>query len=134
MIKRFQLAFMIGSALCCAAGSEFVRAEDSPPLTYRHFTVKETAGRVVAMTPVTEPTQPRWARDVSQKEFDWSKQMTGADPLFTTPIPFVIQPVDAGEPFYGHNHQPSLTWLPDGDLLAIWYSTVKWGLMCPPGL
>ncbi|MCH1438307.1 MAG: exo-alpha-sialidase, partial [Rubripirellula sp.] len=32
-------------------------------------------------------------------------------------------PVDEGEPFGKHNHQPSITWLPNGDLLAIWYST-----------
>lgn len=125
MIKRFQLAFLIATAACCAAGGAFVQAKDSPPLTYRHFTVIEKDGLVVAMTPVPDAVVPHWARNVSQNTFDWSEQTTGAEPLFKTPIPFVLQPVDAGEPFYGHNHQPSITWLPNGDLLAIWYSTEK---------
>jgi hypothetical protein len=42
--------------------------------------------------------------------------------LFAEPIPYVIAPVD-GTPFYSHNHQPAVTWLPDGGLLAIWFST-----------
>ena len=43
-------------------------------------------------------------------------------PLFLEPIPYVIPPVD-GSPFYSHNHQPAVTWTPDGRLLAIWFST-----------
>ena len=46
---------------------------------------------------------------------------TGA-PFFAEPLPYVIPPVD-GSPFYSHNHQPAVTWLPDGRLLAIWFST-----------
>ena len=41
---------------------------------------------------------------------------------FEEPIPYVLEPVD-GSPFYSHNHQPAVTWLPDGGLLAIWFST-----------
>ncbi len=41
---------------------------------------------------------------------------------FAEPIPYVIAPVD-GTPFYSHNHQPAVTWLPGGGLLAIWFST-----------
>ena len=44
------------------------------------------------------------------------------NPLFAEPIPYVIAPVD-GTPFYSHNHQPAVTWLPEGGLLAIWFST-----------
>ena len=43
-------------------------------------------------------------------------------PFFAEPLPYVIPPVD-GSPFYSHNHQPAVTWLPDGRLLAIWFST-----------
>ena len=42
--------------------------------------------------------------------------------FFAEPIPYVIPPVD-GTPFYSHNHQPAVTWLPEGGLLAIWFST-----------
>ncbi len=41
---------------------------------------------------------------------------------FAEPIPYVIAPED-GTPFYAHNHQPAVTWLPGGGLLAIWFST-----------
>ena len=41
---------------------------------------------------------------------------------FAEPIPYVIPPED-GTPFYSHNHQPAVTWLPGGELLAIWFST-----------
>lgn len=44
------------------------------------------------------------------------------EPFFAEPIPYVIAPID-GSPFYSHNHQPAVTWLPDGGLLAIWFST-----------
>ena len=44
-------------------------------------------------------------------------------PFFADPIPYVIAPVDGITPFYSHNHQPAVTWLPGGGLLAIWFST-----------
>ncbi|RYD33499.1 MAG: exo-alpha-sialidase [Verrucomicrobiaceae bacterium] len=34
-----------------------------------------------------------------------------------------MKPESADEPFFRHNHQPSVTWLENGDLLAIWYTT-----------
>jgi hypothetical protein len=100
-----------------------VHAEDpGKPLTYRQFEVEEADGRVLSMTPVPSESTPRWARDVSQERLDWTKQ-SSEHPFFARPIPFVLPPADEGEPFYPHNHQPSVTWLPNGDLLAIWYST-----------
>jgi len=44
-------------------------------------------------------------------------------PVFEEPIPYVIPPRYGWVPFYAHNHQPALTWTPEGDLLAIWFST-----------
>ena len=104
------------AALCPAA-------ENDTPLTYRHFNVEEAEGRVISMTPVPEKSLPLWAREVSQKTSDWRTKPDADKPFFAQPIPFVIPPSDAGEPFHRHNHQPSITWLPNGDLLAIWYST-----------
>lgn len=44
-------------------------------------------------------------------------------PFFKEPIPFVIPPAASSEvPFYTHNHQPSVTWCDNGDLLAVWFS------------
>jgi len=98
-------------------------AQEDQALTYRHFDVEEADGRVTDMTPVPVTTLPRWALDVSQQPFRWDEGADTSAPLFVRPLPFVLRPIDDGEPFYGHNHQPSITWLPNGDLLAIWYST-----------
>lgn len=61
--------------------------------------------------------------NVSQKRASWEKLPSGK-PLWLKPIPFVVPPVD-NTPFYSHNHQPAITWCPNGDLLAIWFSTVS---------
>lgn len=98
--------------------------ESGESSTYRRFNVEEADGRLVSMTPVPDRTAPRWARDVAQENFDWRAKASDK-PLFARPIPFVIPPADDEEPFGKHNHQPSITWLPNGDLLAIWYSTDK---------
>ena len=99
------------------------RQAANPPETYRHFQVEEREGRVVAMHPAPEQQPPRWARGVSSKPADWSGGPDPTTPFFAPLIPFVLPPEDEGEPFHPHNHQPSITWLVNGDLLAIWYST-----------
>ncbi len=44
-------------------------------------------------------------------------------PFFLEPIPYVLPPLDgSGIPFYSHNHQPSVTWCDNGDLLVAWFS------------
>jgi formylglycine-generating enzyme len=46
-------------------------------------------------------------------------------PLFAGPTPYVkIKPNSFGPMFSSHNHSPSITECPNGDLLAVWYSTV----------
>jgi hypothetical protein len=97
----------------------------SEPVTYRHFAVEEREGRVTALRPVPAQPPPRWAREVSTAPADWSHGPDPAEPYFAPPIPFVLPPEDPGEPFHQHNHQPSVTWLANGDLLAIWYTTRK---------
>jgi formylglycine-generating enzyme len=106
--------------LLCVSEAEAPTA----PSTYRHFEVKEVDGRVIGTTPVPDVKSPRWAQDVLQEAKDWTGGPAKAKPYFEGPIPFVLPPVDEGEPFHRHNHQPSITWLANGDLLAIWYSTV----------
>jgi len=50
---------------------------------------------------------------------------TPTAPYFNGPKVYVkVTPTTRG-PFFTHNHVPSLTELPNGDLLAIWYSTNK---------
>ncbi len=124
MTSVMKVKSIITSFLAAVALPAFSANADGPgaPLTYRHFNVEETDDRVLSMTPVPASPAPRWARGVSQENFDWTAQSVDK-PFFARPIPFVLAPVDEGEPFGKHNHQPSITWLPNGDLLAIWYST-----------
>lgn len=64
-----------------------------------------------------------YATGVSQ---DTPDLLAGPDPdkpYFKGPIPYIkLQPTDKG-PFFYHNHQADITELPNGDLMAIWYTT-----------
>lgn len=52
---------------------------------------------------------------------DCKKDDDGA--FFLIPVPFVVPPAPtSGTPFYRHNHQPSITWCDNGDLMAVWFS------------
>jgi hypothetical protein len=77
---------------------------------------------MIAVEPVPATNMPRWAVSVNPAEkMDWT--CTG-QAVFVPPIPFVIPPDAAsGEPFHAHNHCPAVTWCPNGDLLAAWFST-----------
>lgn len=75
-------------------------------------------------SPPTPPAAPkRWEEAVSQRRWPWRVTPAMARPLFEGPIPFVRPPASPGAvPFYKRNLCPSLTWCPNGDLLAIWAS------------
>ncbi|MDR3708261.1 MAG: SUMF1/EgtB/PvdO family nonheme iron enzyme [Capsulimonadaceae bacterium] len=67
---------------------------------------------------------PIWATDVSQARFDWKPSIDMSKPYFGEPLPILQIPLDAGGPlFHKHNHDPGLCACPNGDILAIWYST-----------
>jgi formylglycine-generating enzyme len=70
---------------------------------------------------------PLNAQDVSQSLAKIA--VTSPDvPLFEGPKPYVkIEPGSFGPMFIWHNHSPSITECPNGDLLAVWYSTVDEG-------
>ena len=55
---------------------------------------------------------------IRQKETSWKIR---EEAFWNAPVPYIIQPED-DTPFYIHNHQPAVTWCPNGDLLAIWFS------------
>lgn len=113
----------ITAAGVLGAATSAMSEEHEAALTYRRFTVEEVDGRIVDMEPVPDVTPPQWARNVSQQRARWSGGPDESDPYFAGPIPFVLPPTESDEPFHRHNHQPSITWLPNGDMLAIWYST-----------
>ncbi len=111
-------------AFLLLAAAQAVRAEKAiESAGYRYFMVQEKDGKVAEVLPLVEDTPPQWAKDVSRKKADWSGGPKADEAVFEGPIPFVITPTDTGETFLKHNHQPSITWLDNGDLLAIWYTT-----------
>ena len=81
---------------------------------------------VQADYPTTEPLPvipDTYALTVSHEQCDWDAQRTDK-PVFEPYIVYVKEPAPgSGTPFYSHNHQPAITWCPNGDLLAIWFST-----------
>lgn len=63
--------------------------------------------------------------EVSQNAYDWKPRVDTAKPYFAEPIPYVRIPAGSNGPlFSAHNHVPSIAALNNGDLLAIWYSTI----------
>ncbi len=120
-LRVFPFAWFLG--VCSVlAGSAAVSEEE--PLTYRRFSVIEKDGRVARVVPIAADPLPLWARDVGQESDGWSGGPEADRPYFEPPIPFVIPPPEgSGEPFYSHNHVPDITWLPNGDLMAAWYTT-----------
>lgn len=74
----------------------------------------------------TDLPPKRWQQDVGQARFDWARQAVDPVPCFLPPLAFVRPPQPgSGEPFFPHNHCPSITWCENGDLLACWFSTVS---------
>jgi formylglycine-generating enzyme len=69
----------------------------------------------------TRPVK-RWQRGVQQVTAPWQASPDQPAPVFRPPVPFV-HPPETGDPFYLHNHCPSITWCDNGDLLACWFST-----------
>jgi hypothetical protein len=52
-----------------------------------------------------------------------TNMVDGSKPCFLEPMVYVKKPiVGSTTPFYAHNHQPSITWCDNGDMLAIWFS------------
>lgn len=88
------------------------------------FRVVESDTQPVYSTPST--VVPACMANVKQdKVWSASSMASSSDPaFFAEPMPFVVAPTD-GTPFYSHNHQPAITWCDNGDLLAIWFTTVE---------
>lgn len=66
-------------------------------------------------------TVPQLRNDVSNSMYKW-KPIPSDKPFYKPPVPYVIKPDNVDAVFYRHNHQPAVTWCPNGDLLAIWFS------------
>ncbi len=83
---------------------------------------EEPTGELLAKVP-----PPKHARDVKQ-EVAKIVMPPQDEPFFSGPKPFVKIPEgSAGPLFSAHNHSPGITECPNGDLLAVWFSTVLEG-------
>lgn len=79
-------------------------------------------GEAAATSPLPTVPVAAWGRRVNPAPFPWSQPVAAA--RFDRPVRYVHIPADANGPLYAkHNHQPSVTWCDNGDLLAIWFST-----------
>jgi formylglycine-generating enzyme required for sulfatase activity len=79
-----------------------------------------------AGTPVSAHKPALWARDVGQRDHDWSDSPGAERPYFEGPRNYVKIPKGSKGPLWSrHNHQPAIAPCPNGDLLAIWYSTTS---------
>ena len=81
-------------------------------------------GELPQTEPPPKPEPPLWARNVTLDSYDWSQGPDPSKPYFHGPRNFVNIPPDSRGPLFSkHNHQPAITACPNGDLMAIWYST-----------
>jgi len=84
------------------------------------FRVVEGEMPVTVPAPTAAPSA--YALNVSQNTFKWP--LPQKESIFMKPIYYVKEPSAQNKiPFYLHNHCPAITWCPNGDLLAIWFST-----------
>ena len=82
-------------------------------------------GALPETAPLPSPAPPLWGRDVAQTRHAWDDGPDSSTPYFDGPRRFVkIAPDSNGPLFSEHNHCPALCACPNGDLLAIWYTTV----------
>lgn len=125
MKSNLQLLWIFSSLF--SIGIFNLSAQSGETLTFKHFDVIEKDSTVVNIVPKKVTVLPLWAEGVNQNKWSWRGKPQNADtPYFEGPIPYMLPPLEnSNEPFYSHNHQPSLTWLDNGDLMAIWFTTNK---------
>lgn len=81
-------------------------------------------GPVATTEPLLRPAPQLYQQGVRQETVAAGPSAeTTAKPVFRGPRTYVrVTPTPRG-PFFPHNHVPSLSQMPNGDLLAIWYTT-----------
>lgn len=88
-----------------------------------HHTPVEYLRSANRMGMIPEDRQSLTGFRVVQSDYPLQKATQDMNtPIFLEPIPFVVKPTLNTVPFYRHNHQPSITWCDNGDLLAAWFS------------
>ncbi len=124
--------YITGTHRVVRGGSKLTGAESARPGKRASFLPADfyrgLGFRVVIGPPPTAPSLPPpvplYQQHVSQERFDWkSAAKDPQKPFCKGPDVFVKIPPGSNGPLYpGHNHYPAITWCPNGDLLAVWYS------------
>jgi len=121
-----------GTSKVTRGGSEWTFKESMRPSNRMSFLPEDRFAklsfRVVLGEPsfsyIKEQPIPNCEKNVSQTKYNWKEHNSTADKvIFIPPIPFVKIPEGSMGPLFSeHNHFPSITWCPNGDLLATWYT------------
>jgi hypothetical protein len=86
---------------------------------------------VLAEAPESKPLPAQmspWAKDVKQEPYDWSKGPDPEKPFFGDILEYAHPPQHREKvPFYAINHVPTITWCENGDMLVVWWTTVRDG-------
>jgi len=70
-------------------------------------------------------TAPLWATKVSQTASPFHSPAPSTTPFFSIPKQYFTLPSPLRGPFYSHDHEPALTYTPNGDLLVIFFSCIS---------
>lgn len=92
----------------------------------RHWLIgfRVVLGELPKTRPLPAVPAPRWAQGVSRERWDGRGGPERDRPYFRAPRPYVHIAADSNGPLYSqHNHCPAIVDCPNGDLLAIWFST-----------
>ena len=68
---------------------------------------------------------PAWAKGVSQRAGIFRSTAPSATPYFSTPKQYFTLPSPLRGPFYGHDHEPAITYCPNGDLFVAFFSCIS---------
>ncbi|MSU48289.1 MAG: glycoside hydrolase [Opitutus sp.] len=83
------------------------------------------SARLPATPTLPDGPAPRWAGDVGQTRAKANVADAAAPPIFLEPRTYTRIAADANGPlFITHSHCPSVTVCPNGDLLAVWFTTI----------
>jgi sulfatase modifying factor 1 len=82
-------------------------------------------GKPLPATASSPVPVPVWASDINQQKADWKNtKVSSTQPIFKDPKTYTrVDPGSNGPFYFIHNHEPALSVLPNGDLLAIWFTT-----------
>ena len=102
-------------------------SQPSPPAPPRRWAIEVRQSRSSQPAQPAQQAKPsRTLQPTPGRSTSPSADAAMDRPLFRMPVRYVkIDPQSAGPLFANHNHCPAITDCPNGDLLAIWYSTTQ---------